>query len=195
MQTNSWKTTVAAVAITVAAAAGCASMGADKGPAPAGIVGEDMAEASNVVVAVNRDTREVTVEGPDGLRQVIQCGPEVRNFDQIEVGDHVLARYYRSLTYQVQRKGTAEADQSIVQGVGRSVPGAKPGVVMGGTASLTATIVAINKSAGTVTLRNAEGREETITPRDQSNLDRVSVGDLVTFEYTELVAITVEEIQ
>src|SRR5689334_10819583 len=46
------------------------------------------------VTAVDKADRVVTLRGDDGREQTIKCGPEVRNFDQIEVGDRVAAQYH-----------------------------------------------------------------------------------------------------
>ena len=51
---------------------------------------------------------------------------------------------------------------------------------------------AIDKLAGTVTLRGPSGDMTTIKARDPQKLDRVSVGDVVEITYTEAVAIAVE---
>lgn len=58
--------------------------------------------------------------------------------------------------------------------------------------TLTAIIAAIDKPAGTVTLRGVSGDTTTIKGRDPQKLDRVAVGDVVEITYTEAVAIAVE---
>ena len=59
-------------------------------------------------------------------------------------------------------------------------------------AIVTATIAAIDKDAGTVTLRSADGELTTIKARHPENLERVVVGDLVEITYTEALAVSVE---
>jgi hypothetical protein len=60
-----------------------------------------------------------------------------------------------------------------------------------GTLKYKASITAIDKEKGTVTLKGDDGRESTITPRNRANLDKVKVGDLVVFTYTEALAASV----
>src|SRR5947207_15192977 len=45
------------------------------------------------VEAVDKSERTVTVKGDDGTRSTLDVPREVRNFDQIEVGDRVRATY------------------------------------------------------------------------------------------------------
>ncbi len=164
------------------------------GPPPKGVVQEAVGSVVHEVTAVDRETRTVTMRAPDGVEFSIVAGEEVRNFDQIDVGDTVRAEYIQSLTFEVKRKGTDAPSSEAITGLGRTKLGAKPGVVAGGQAQMTATIVGIDKDAKTVTLRNAEGSEQTITPRRPEYLDQVAVGDLVTLTYTEVMAISVEEL-
>jgi hypothetical protein len=58
--------------------------------------------------------------------------------------------------------------------------------------TITATIAAIDKVAGTVTLRGLDGEDTTIKARNRDNLDHVAVGDLVDITCTEALAVSVE---
>src|SRR5512144_951541 len=49
-------------------------------------------EASATVVAIDKGTRTITLKGPERTFDVV-AGDEVRNFDQIKVGDRVTAKY------------------------------------------------------------------------------------------------------
>jgi Cu/Ag efflux protein CusF len=55
------------------------------------------------------------------------------------------------------------------------------------------TISAIDKDAGTVTLKGPKGRTMTIDVKDRSKLDVVKVGDPVLIAYVEALAIRVEK--
>jgi hypothetical protein len=50
------------------------------------------AELSAQVVGIDKATRTVTLKGPKGNVVDIVAGDEVKNFDQIKLGDFVVAR-------------------------------------------------------------------------------------------------------
>ncbi len=52
-------------------------------------------EVSANVVGIDKATRTVTLKGPKGDVFDIVASDEVKNFDQIKVGDFVVARYAR----------------------------------------------------------------------------------------------------
>ena len=54
---------------------------------------ENEVTASAGVVALDPATRGITLEREDGTQLAMIAGPEVRNFDQIEVGSVVEASY------------------------------------------------------------------------------------------------------
>src|SRR5689334_12949490 len=59
-----------------------------------GVPGGATVETTTVttkILKVDREARKVTVALADGEKEVIKCGPEVRNFDRIHVGDEVMA--------------------------------------------------------------------------------------------------------
>ena len=61
--------------------------------APGKAVMANTIEITATVQAVDKATRAVTLKGPEGNVRTITAGPEVKNFDQIKVGDQVAVRY------------------------------------------------------------------------------------------------------
>src|SRR5262249_19362482 len=134
----------------------------------------------------------VTLKGEDGKTETIHVGPEVHNLPQVKKGDVVRITYHQSIAYQVSKAGTAKPGASASTDVTRSSPGEKPGGSVTDKVTVRATIEAIDKAAGTVTLRGAKGGTRPIKVKDPSKLDLVSVGDVVDITYTEALAIAVE---
>lgn len=196
---KTWKIWAAALCGALAVA-GCAasskqatSGGTVAAPPPSGTVGQNMVTATATVKKLDLKKRLVTLERVDGSVFTFRAGEEVRNLAQVKVGDTVTVTYYESLAYQVRRAGEAEPGAAVAEEVGRAKLGEKPGAAGARVTTLTATITAIDKAAGTVTIRGPEGDSVTIKARDPRNLDRVAVGDLVDITYTEAVAVSVEE--
>ena len=67
-------------------------------------------------------------------------------------------------------------------------PGEKPGGTYEERTETKATITAIDKTRGTVTLTGQDGVTVNITPLIPENLDKVKVGDLVVFTHTQEIA-------
>ncbi len=178
--------------LTLIAAVGCAQK-PPPGPPPSGTLESGVVTATATVKKINQKTREVVLEMPDGTTKEIHAGPEVRNLAQVKAGDLVTISYMGSLSYQVMRPGSgATPGVAIAQDSVRAEPGERPGAAGARVVTITTTIKAIDKKAGTVTLAGLEGGEDVVVPaRDPANLDRVMVGDKVEITMTEAVGIAV----
>jgi len=140
------------------------------------------------VLAINKAKRVVKLRTEDGDTVKVECGEEVKNFDQIRVKDLVTATYTEKLTIEVGEPGEAETSADVTTSTAK--PGEKPHGHVSGTVRYKAAITAIDKAKGTVTLKGSDDREATITPRNRANLDKVKVGDTVVFTYTEALAVS-----
>lgn len=141
------------------------------------------------VLAVNKTKRTVKLHTADGDTVEIECGPEVKNFAQIKVKDVVTATYTEMLVIEVEGAGVAETSAEATMSAAK--PGEKPKGEVKAKVQYKANITAIDKAAGSVTLKGTDGREATIKPRNPANLDKVKVGDLVVFTYSEALAVSV----
>jgi hypothetical protein len=143
------------------------------------------------IVSIDEANRYVTLKSASGDTATIKCGPEVRNFAQLRVKDRVVTKYSEKFTVHVDTTGVAEVTSETV--TGRAPLGAKPSASQTETTQAKATIDAIDKNAGTVTLRGLDNEPYTLHPLDPANLDRVKVGQVVVFTHTVAVAISVEK--
>jgi hypothetical protein len=156
-----------------------------------GVVAEQLVQGTAKVLAVHRDDRHVLLQREDGMKFAVACGPEVRNFDQISVGDTVTVGYYESLAYEVHKPGEATPGVEAVAAAGRAKKGEMPGAGVAQAVKVTATIVAIDTPGMHVSLKGPDGNVATVKVRDAEKLSRVSVGDLVDIVYTEALAVSV----
>jgi hypothetical protein len=162
-------------------------------PLPSGTVGSNLVTTTARVKAIDQQTRRVTLERADGSEVTLYADDTVRNLPQVKVGDEVAVSFYESLAYEVKKPGTATPGATVAGEVTRAKPGEKPAGAGTRVTTIVATIVGIDKAAGTVTLQGSTGKATTIKARDPRNLDRVAVGDLVEITYTEAVAVSVEK--
>jgi Cu/Ag efflux protein CusF len=164
--------------------------------APAEETKPGVAEERSVVVTatvqkVNRKKRIVTLKFPDGRTAEVKCGPEVRNFPQIQVGDDVTAEFVESVElFVVGPEGKPVAEETTA--VQRAPKGKKPGIATVKAVEATATVEAIDYNTRQVTLKGPEGKLTTVTAGPAvKRLNEVKQGDTVVARYVEAVSIQV----
>ena len=162
-------------------------------PAPAKPKGQESAIVTlrGTVEAVDMDKQTVTIKGPKRTLTLKVRDP--KKLEAIKVGDPVIGKYYEALAFEVKKPGTATPGVTTQQAVGTSQPGQTPAGAVGEQITITATIVAIDKAAHTVTIKGPEGNTETVKARNPKNLDAVKVGDLVEITYTRALAIALDK--
>lgn len=165
------------------------------GVVQSGTIEEAVVEAHARVTKVDEDNRKVTVKREDGHSVTLELGPEVENFDEIDVGDDVKIAYYESVAFDVKVPGKATPGVTMVGGADRAPKGEKPAAMGARMLTVTSTIEAISKDPPSVTLRGAEGTTQKIPVKNPAYLDNVEVGDLVEMMFTQAVAIRVEEVE
>ena len=145
--------------------------------------------AEATVLSVNKTKRTVKVRTSDGDTVKVECGEQVKNFDQIQAKDVITMTYTEKLTVEVEGPGEPATSAEMTGSTAK--PGEKPKGTVSGKVQYKANITAIDKANGTVSLKGADGREATVTPRNPANIDKVKVGDVVVFTYTEALAVSV----
>jgi len=77
-------------------------------PGKAAIV--SAAEITATVVGIDKAARTVSLKGPKGRVVDVAVSDEVRNFEQIHVGDNVVVKYMESFTLELKKtKGKPDA--------------------------------------------------------------------------------------
>lgn len=146
-----------------------------------------------VVEAINHETREVTLRGPEGNTISFVASEEARNLGQVSTGDIVMAEYEQSLSIEVFANDGSTPGSGELTVAGRSKEGEMPGMAAIDTQVVTATVEAINLEANTFKLKYPSGEINEYVAQDPENLKKAEVGDLVMITYTEAVAISVEK--
>ncbi len=65
----------------------------------------DAVELTTKIEAIDHTKRMVTLKDKDGVMETIHCGPEVKRFDELKVGDTVTFRYQESIAYSIRKPG------------------------------------------------------------------------------------------
>ncbi len=145
-----------------------------------------------VVEAINYETREVVLRGPEGNTRTITASPEEQNLDQVKPGDLVNVEYIQNISIEVFANDGSEPGTGSLSVIGRAEKGQEPGVTAMETQIVTAIVEDINIEANTFKLRWPDGNIAEYEARDPDNLKKADVGDLVVISYTEAIAISVE---
>ena len=146
-----------------------------------------------LVEAINHETREVTLRGPEGNVVSFIASDEARNLDQVAVGDIVVADYEQTLSIEVFANDGHEPGVGGMAVAGRSEKGEMPAVAAMDSVVITATVEEINLEANTFKLKGPEGNIQEYTARDPENLKKAAVGDIVVITQTEAIALSVEK--
>jgi Cu/Ag efflux protein CusF len=149
-------------------------------------------QATAVVTHVDQKNRLVTLKASDGREQTVAVGPEVRNLPQVKRGDEVVVTYYESVVFQLLPPGSAEPGAAAAESGARAEPGQKPGAMGAEAVTVVATVVRVDKTAPSITLKGPDGNVVTLPVRDASKLDPVKVGDLLQISYSQALAVAVE---
>ena len=136
----------------------------------------------------------MTVTGSDGGIVDFIASPEVRNFNQLKVGDKVSLDYEAAVALELQPAGSDQVGVSAAQGGTMAPTGTRPGGSRSNTVSVVTEVVAVDPVANTIALRGPRGYTQIIAverPDLQAKLPQVQRGDLLRISYTEAVALSI----
>jgi hypothetical protein len=145
------------------------------------------------VEAINHETREITLTGPESGSVTFIASEEARNLAQVSVGDTVIAEYVQSMSIEVFANEGYEPGAGEISVMGRSEVGDMPAMTALDALVVTAIVEEINIEANTFKLRGPSGLVKEYEARNPENLKKADVGDIVVITYTQGVAISVEK--
>ena len=191
-----WTLALALIAATFAATAFAQQPDAKGGtvvtsePGRAAVV--RTAEISAQVVGIDKATRTVTLKGPKGNVVDVVAGDEVKNFDQIKLGDFVVARYAEALTLELKKTKVKAGDVTVSEGATRSKPGERPAAAVGREVTAIADVIGVDPKKSTITLKGPRGNVVTLTVQNPDQFKVVKKGDQVEVTYTEALVLSLE---
>jgi hypothetical protein len=161
---------------------------------PKGRTESTLVEVRAKVQSVNYKKRLITFKTADGKIVTFKAGDEVKRLNDVKAGDTVLVQYAESLAFEV-REPTADEKKNPTMALGaggRAEPGTPPAAAAVSAIHSIVTVEAIDRSAGTVTVKGPKGGVVTVKAQDPKNLEKLKLGDTIAVTYTEAVAISVE---
>ena len=173
---------------------GCASVDQDDGESAArGVMVGEKITRHGKVISIDAKTRTVVVEGELGNQVSIVAPEDAPNFDQIKVGDPVVATYFESVALAIAPVADAEPGASAAAVVATAPPGATPGAAMAEQIQLRAVVKAVDPKTRIVTLEVPQGGERTLKAGEAVDLEKVKVGEQVSVTLTRAFAISIDK--
>ena len=114
----------------------------------------EVVQLQGKVKSIDKKKRTVLIVGPNGNEIVFNASADVRNFDQIKVGDLVTLTYAQALALELKKAASKGIRERVdTENALAAKPGEKPGMMVEKSVRVIADVVAINAKAQTVTLK------------------------------------------
>jgi Cu/Ag efflux protein CusF len=149
---------------------------------------EELALAT--VESIDSASRSLVLKRSTGEKLIIVAGSEVRNFDQIKVGDQVVSRHIVALEMTLKKGGGSIRERAESTDSGRAKPGEKPGAYEVKKVAFVANVQEVSAKKKSITLRGASKTIE-LNIKDPAQLKLIKKGDQVEGVFLEAVAIEV----
>lgn len=141
--------------------------------------------------SVDQKTRQVVIVGPNGNEYKLTLGDEVKNFNQIKVGDIVTLTHLEILAADIKKPAKAEIRERIeTEKAVTAKLGNKPAAAVERQVNIVADVTAVDEKKGTLTVRGAT-RTLDIKVKDPKVLKGIKVGTQIEALVTEIIAIEV----
>jgi Cu/Ag efflux protein CusF len=148
--------------------------------------------AQGVIESVDKATRHVKIKFANGETRTIVAGDEVKNFDQIKVGDKLNIKYVEAVTIELKKGSTAPVARQESKSIERAKPGDKPAAVAKREVTLTAEVMSVDAAAKKVSLKNDKGEIVPVDVQDPEQLKLIKKGDKVEVTYMEALGLSLE---
>ena len=157
---------------------------------PGQFVGVVESQVSLVVEAIDPASRGIVLKDAQGEKMAIIASDAVKNFDQIKVGDKVVASYTQGLEMTLKKGGGMLRERVESSSAGSAKPGDKPAAYVTNEVAFVADVTAVDRKKQTITLRGAK-KTVKLKIRDPEQLKLISKGDQVEGVYAQAVAVSV----
>jgi hypothetical protein len=141
--------------------------------------------------SVDQKTRQVVIVGPNGNEFKTTLGNEVKNFNQIKVGDIVTLTHVEIFVADIKKPSKVEIRERVeTEKAVTAKLGDKPAAAIERQVAIVADVTAVDEKKGTLTVRGAT-RTLDIKVKDPKVLKGVKVGTQIEAVVTEIIAIEV----
>ena len=147
------------------------------------------------VTAVDYESRELSLRGPQGNIVTITAGDHIERLEDIAVGDSIVTTYIASLEGELREPTEEElANPWVEVDAGAIAPeDVAPGAIVGRKIRAVCTIEGMNRLLGIVTVKDPRGKYHVIGDVEAEKMEGVVLGATLVLVYSEAMAITLEK--
>lgn len=153
-----------------------------------------LAKDSALVTGIDKAARTVTLKRANGRTFDAVCGDDVKNFDQIRLGDQVVIRYVQALSLEV-RKNTGLRERVEGSDSVKAAACEIPAHAVGRTVTILADVIEVSPKKKTITVEAPKGNIVELAVENPDHFKVVKKGDQIQADYVEAVAISVEPVK
>ena len=148
------------------------------------------------VTEINKETRKVTLMGPQGELVSVTASNAVVRFDEIAVGDVVTFDYYTYMKAEFRQPTAEELEEPLVVLVegGRAPDSTDPAGIVGAEVKAVVTIEILNRPYMQVTVKGPRGNYTTLPMEDAELITQLHIGQVVILTYTEAMVVSLEKV-
>lgn len=160
-----------------------------------GVPGGTVVEAEEMqalVTAINRDKRTFTLMDRSASKRTFQAPADMRNFEQLKVGDKVWARVVLERIIYLRQPNDVDSPASAASLLATAPENSKPGLLAADTVEITAIIKGMDSTLRTATLTMPDGSERVVKVRPDVEMKNEYLGQVVVLRMTSAIAISVE---
>jgi hypothetical protein len=146
------------------------------------------------IQAINVETRELTLKGPQGNVYTLFADPEIKRLNEFRVGDEIVLDYSISMAAEVRSPTPEELAKpySVIEDTTRAGADKKPGVEGYKIVEAVVTVEGLDRQTQTLTIKGPKGNYLAIKVKDPTTLDKLRLGDVALVIYTESFALRIE---
>ena len=149
---------------------------------------------TGTITDIDYQDREMTLKGSYGRLETFVVDKKVQRFNEAKVGDKVSLDYYIGFDAEVRPPTNEERQNPLVvlDSSGRASADAAPSAYDMRKIRVVATIVGMDRSAQTVTVKGPRGKYYIARVIDPSRFDKVRIGETILITFTEATAISLK---
>jgi outer membrane protein OmpA-like peptidoglycan-associated protein len=149
-------------------------------------------KVEGVVASVDPAGRTLGIKGPSGKVRTLKAGKNIQGLEKINVEDSIVAEYYKSATFYVDKQDKDPINPEAVSAFMAASKGNEVVEAAEIVAEGTATVASVDKAAGVITFTGPEGRTFPVKVDNVALLDGISAGQKLDYKVVDVVAFDVK---
>ena len=169
------------------------SAGVVRGP----VVTGQTTVATGKVTSINPARRMLTVQGENGGELSLVVGPDVKNFQNVKLGDRVRVQYTEATALALAENPGKTDDLGAIRTkieaqAASQASGTKPSMGVTERTTTVANVFEVDRQQGTITLRGTNGVPVEVRVPDKQTLQQIDKNDQVVMSYVEAAAVSIQ---